>query len=86
MRYNIVNKTFVKVSSNWKVSTKFQVWGDTKSIGEFFACMEEMYKFRMINGCKNVTLTFKGDSATIIYTEQNVRYKEFYMFVKKWNA
>lgn len=74
-------KYFVKIDKSWRVVKKLKVWGTAQNLAQFIMIMEHLYRFKKEDGYENVTLTFKDETATIIYTDEGNRYKEFYMYI-----
>ena len=81
MSNKILMKFFAKIGKNWRVVKKLKVWGTAQNLAQFITAMEYLYKFKKQDGYGNVTLTFKDETATLIYTDKGVRYKEFYMYI-----
>lgn len=81
MSNKILMKSFAKIDKNWRVVKKLKVWGTAQNLAQFITTMECLYKFKKQDGYVNVTLAFKNETATLIYTDKGVRYKKFYMYI-----
>lgn len=84
MYYKILVKRFCKKadSKNYKVISKLQVWSNCSSEIIFFVSMHSMFNMNK-KELKDVTLTFKGNSATQTYTTNNgEKIKEYYVLVE----
>ena len=83
MYYKILHKGFVRYNKSWRVIKGLRVWSSARTLSQFLTVMEDLYQLRIEDGCTEVTLSFKDETATLIYTDNTIRYKDFYMFVEK---
>lgn len=83
MYYKIMNKKFVKIGKTWRVINKLQEWAYASNEIMFWNAMQSIYNFRNNDGYANVKLTFSGKMATITYKNDDIHYKEQYIFVEK---